>query len=96
VLQAVASTAARLCDVPDAVIYRVDGDVLQLAARRGSIPVPAVDDPIPVNRATVVGRSAVDRQTVRVDNLATADETEFPLGRAYATAWGTEPLHAVA
>ena len=39
VLDAVAQSAAKLCDARDAVIYRVDGDILQRVAICGSIPI---------------------------------------------------------
>ena len=38
VMDAVAESAARLCEAKDAVIRRVDGDVLRLVAHYGSIP----------------------------------------------------------
>ena len=38
VLDAVAESAARLCEAVDASIFRVDGDQLRLAAHHGSIP----------------------------------------------------------
>ncbi len=40
VLDAVASTAARLCEARDAVIFRIEGSELRLAAKHGSIPTP--------------------------------------------------------
>ena len=38
VLDVVAENAARLCDANDAVIYRVDGDMLRLVAHYGPMP----------------------------------------------------------
>ena len=41
ILQAIARTAARLCDATDAQIYRVEGDQLRLVAIHGSLPACA-------------------------------------------------------
>ena len=40
VMNAVAESAARLCDSIDAQIYRVDGDIMRRVASHGSVPVP--------------------------------------------------------
>ena len=90
VLDAVASTAARLCDASDALIFRLDGDRLRQTARHdaGLIPGLRADDELPADRGSVTGRSVVDRRTVHVHDLAAADETEYPVGRAYQRRWG--------
>src|SRR5262249_55520351 len=46
VLDAIAASAARLCDSIDAVIYRPDGDVLQGVAIFGPIPIRSTPLPI--------------------------------------------------
>ena len=76
VLDAVAESAARLCEASDAVIYRVDGDVLQRVAIRGSIPMRS--EPLRIGRGTVTGRSVVDRQVVHVHDIDAEPEAEFP------------------
>jgi signal transduction histidine kinase len=87
VMDAVAERAARLCDAADALIFRVDGDVLRLAAHYGPFPLrPAVasgQEGMPVNRGSVTGRAFVDRKTIHVHDLAAESETEFPEGRMY-------------
>jgi hypothetical protein len=51
VLDAVAASAARLCEAIDASIWRVDGDRLRLVAHHGPIPhVPASEFSIPLAR----------------------------------------------
>src|SRR4029453_15015884 len=41
-----------------------------------------------IHRGWVAGRAVVDAQTVHVEDLANADEAEFPLGRAIAIQFG--------
>ena len=49
ILQAIARTAARLCDATDAHIYLVEGDRLRVAAVHGSVPtVRPVGQTIPI------------------------------------------------
>src|SRR5215469_12836790 len=75
-LNAVAESAARLCEADDASIFRIDGDVFHRLARFGSIPIQVA---VPaVSRDTVVGRAVVDRQTLHIHDLAAELETEFP------------------
>ena len=75
VLDAVAESAARLCDATNAQIYRVEGNVLRLAACHGSLPAT---EEIPITRGSLVGRAVLDRQTVHIHDLAAEIETEFP------------------
>ncbi len=74
VLDAVAESAARLCDAGNAHFYRVEGNVLKLMAYYGSLPAT---EEIPITRGGVIGRAFVDRQTVHIHDLAAAVETEF-------------------
>jgi signal transduction histidine kinase len=84
VLYAVAENAARLCDANNAVIFRLEGDLLRLVASYGEIPATSkAREGIPVNRDTVIGRAASDRQTIHVHNLA-AQDSEFPVGSQHA------------
>ena len=94
VLDAVASTAARLCDASDALIRRLDGNVLRLVASHGSIPAPAIGEQLPIDRGSFSGRAFVDRQTIHVPDVAAAAEAEFPVGRAYATRFGFRSIVA--
>ena len=88
VLDAVASTAARLCGASEAVILRIDGDVLRFVAHYGSIPAPAIAEDLPLDRGLVSGRAVIDRRTIHAHDLAAADEAEFPLGGAFARRFG--------
>src|SRR5262249_34196947 len=76
VLDVVAENAARLCDANDAHILRAEGGILQRVAVYGSMPVVPMQRPI--TRGTPAGRAVLDRKTMRVHDLATELETEFP------------------
>jgi signal transduction histidine kinase len=76
VMDAVAQNAARLCGAIDAVIFRVDGDVLRIVAVYGTLPHGR--EVIPLTRDSVTGRVVVDRQTIHLHNLGAAFEAEFP------------------
>jgi GAF domain-containing protein len=76
VLDAIASSAARLCEANDALIDRVDGDVLQQVAAYGPMPVAEIRRPL--TRGTPVGRAIIDGQTIHVHDILAELETEFP------------------
>jgi signal transduction histidine kinase len=92
VLDAVAESAARLCDATDAQIYRVEDDLLKHVAGYGSIPHPAGDRPI--SRDAVAGRAVVDRQTIHVHDLAAELDNEFPGSKARQAISGTRTVLA--
>ena len=80
VLDAVAENAARLCDANNVEIFRLEDNLLRLAASYGEIPVVIhARQGVPVNRDTVTGRAACDRRTIHVHDLA-AEEGEYPVG----------------
>ena len=84
VLDAVAENAARLCDANNAEIFRLENNLLRLAASYGEIPVVIhACQGVPVNRDTVTGRAACDRRTIHVHDLA-AEEGEYPVGSSNA------------
>ena len=84
VLDAVAENAARLCDANNAEIFRLEDNLLRLAASHGEIPVVIhAYQGVPVNRDTVTGRAACDRRTIHVHDLA-AEEGEYPVGSSNA------------
>src|SRR5450631_1628583 len=84
VLDAVAENAARLCDANNVEIFRLEDNLLRLAASYGEIPVVIhAYQGVPVNRDTVTGRAACDRRTIHVHDLA-AEEGEYPVGSSNA------------
>jgi GAF domain-containing protein len=81
VLDVVAENAARLCEADDALIRRLDGNVIRLVAHYGRIPPGGGPDPL-VNRGSVPGRAIIDRQAIHVHDL-TAEVNEFPESKLY-------------
>jgi signal transduction histidine kinase len=91
VLDALAERAARLCEASNAQIYRVDGNMLRLAACHGSLPATGE---IPVLRSSVLGRVFLDRRTIHIDDLAAQVETEFPAAKEAQERFGHRTLLA--
>jgi signal transduction histidine kinase len=79
VFDAIARSAARLCDAFDVVVHSVDGDVLRLVAHHG--PIPASD--VRLHRGTVGGRTVIERRVIHTRDLQT-EVDEFPEGSAIA------------
>jgi len=93
VLDAIAESAARLCDGNDAIIQRVDGDTIRPMAHYGSIPLQRQTG-WPVNRGSVTGRAVVDRRTVHVHDLAAESDAEYPVGKLHQRELGTRTVLA--
>jgi hypothetical protein len=72
-LEAIAESAARLLDVTDADIMRVEGDALRLIAKHGPSQQRPVGSIRPINRDWVAGRAVIDRTTVQVPDLQAAE-----------------------
>ena len=96
VLDEVAESAVRLCAAEDASIRLVDGNLLRLGAHYGTIPMTGAEQDRRMNRHSVMGRAAVDRQLIHVEDLQVSADTEFRrnkvLGRVIHTMLATPLL----
>jgi signal transduction histidine kinase len=75
VLEAVAESAARLCEAPDVSIFLHEADHLRVAARHGPIPS---DTSLPLSRASGVGEAVLAGRTVHVADMQT-ELDRFPI-----------------
>jgi GAF domain-containing protein len=95
VLDALAKSAAQLCEAYDAVIWRPAGDRLLLVAHHGPIPLGAIGEfTIPLVRGTGNGRSVLDGRTVHVADIQ-AEAAEFPEGSKNARRTGHRTILSV-
>src|SRR5215831_15643286 len=90
VFEAIAESAARLCEAADvSVWFRQDGDTIRLAARHGStIPTGRVGEfTLPIDRGTSPGRAVLEGRTIHVRDMQTEID-EFPEGSQFARQFG--------
>jgi signal transduction histidine kinase len=93
VLASVAEHAARICEAQFADIFIVEDDVLRVIAGLGEIGRP-VDEPFPLDRSTIAGRTVIDMQPVHVADVQQAGN-EFVLAHAYAQKFGHRTILGV-
>ncbi len=95
VFEAIARSAARLCDAIDAAIHRLDGASMRVVAHHGPIPLSQIllDEGRLLDAGSVTGRAILERRRIHVEDLASADE--FPLGRDAARRLGYRTTLAV-
>jgi PAS domain S-box-containing protein len=80
VLDKVAEHAARLCDASNARIWRLEENLLRLAASYGESSATLDGrEGLPADRDTVTGRAACDRRTIHVRDIS-AEVIEYPVG----------------
>jgi GAF domain-containing protein len=80
-LNAVAERASKLCDAAESTIVLVDGDALRCVALFGSTSSLAEGELMPLTRGSVTGRAVIDHTLIHMEDLASASEEEFPVGR---------------
>ena len=91
VLDAICTSAARLCEAYDSTIWRPDGDRLVPAAHHG--PIAQVQS-LPLVRGTIGGRTVLDKRTLHIaDIYAQADV--FPESRELARRLGFRTVLSV-
>jgi signal transduction histidine kinase/HAMP domain-containing protein/putative methionine-R-sulfoxide reductase with GAF domain len=98
VLQAVAERAAHLCAAPFARVLLVEGETLQPAASyedetSGATRVAFVA--VPLNRSSVTGRAALDRQTIHCADIVPLLDSDYPDARENARISGFRAVLAV-
>ena len=77
VLDVVAKNVVRVCGAQDALIWRLDGNSVKLAAINGLLPASQIGAERLLDPGTILGRAVSDRKTVHIHDLAAA-EAEFP------------------
>jgi GAF domain-containing protein len=96
ILDAVARTAARLCEASDALIYRLEGATFRPVARHGRLHSPReLGETVPVSRAGIAGRAVLERRAIHIRDLATAARRRFPAAREVQRALGLRTVLAM-
>jgi GAF domain-containing protein len=90
VFDAIARSAASLCEAFDAVVFTVDGNMLRLVAHHGALPASDV----PLHLGTVGGRTVIERRVIHSRDLQ-AEVDEFPEGSAFARRLGHRTVLSV-
>src|SRR5712692_3013480 len=92
VLDAIAETAARLCDASNGTIILSDGEALRMEAHYGPL-ARQIGTKLPIDRRYVSGRAFIEGHPLHVDDLSEA--ADFPLGRQMAARLGIRSFLAV-
>src|SRR5262249_26915754 len=85
VFAAVLASAARLCDAPDATMFRGDGDVFRLAAHQGPITPDPLGTPPRLTASNPPPRPVLEETPINVADLH-AEIGKYPEGSAFARA----------
>jgi signal transduction histidine kinase len=90
VFDAIAQSAAWLCEADDVIVLRVEGDVLRLVAHHGAIPA----SDLALVHGMLGGRTVIERRVVHVKDLQ-AERDEYPEGSAKAREYGHRTVLSV-
>ena len=81
VLDAIADSAARVCNADDASIRIVEDNILRLMTHKGPIPFFMTAE-LPISRDSVAGRAVIDNELIHIEDMGTSlNRTEFPDGQ---------------
>jgi signal transduction histidine kinase/HAMP domain-containing protein len=95
VLDAVAGSAAQLCNATDAQIWLVEGDKVRRAAAHGSIFTPNLEEGRAISRSVAGCRAVLDRDIVHIPDISAPDaQTEYPDSWALAQKSGVRTILA--
>jgi signal transduction histidine kinase/HAMP domain-containing protein/putative methionine-R-sulfoxide reductase with GAF domain len=79
VMDAVVESAARLCGAQNAQIFQIEGTTMRLVARHGPVTSSLeAGETRPLTRGSVSGRVALERRTLRIDDLRVNLQAEYP------------------
>jgi GAF domain-containing protein/anti-sigma regulatory factor (Ser/Thr protein kinase) len=78
VLDAIATSALRLCAASDVVIERLEGDRFYNAAHAGALMKGLVGLPLPLTRHFPGGRAILDRRRIIIDDMQQVAASEYP------------------
>ena len=92
VLNAVAESAAKLCEAYDCIIFLKEGELLVVKARYGSIPIDY--DSLPLERGYMSGRAFLDSRVIHLHDATEATDA-FPEGSAISARDGYRTVLAV-
>ncbi|HTY81120.1 MAG TPA: GAF domain-containing protein, partial [Candidatus Bathyarchaeia archaeon] len=79
ILEAIARTAARLCEAREAQIVLAEGENLVIVAQHGSLRAHrTLGEPFPLSRGSVYGRAALEHRVIHVRDLKAVFRTQYP------------------
>ncbi|HZO30106.1 MAG TPA: GAF domain-containing protein [Chloroflexota bacterium] len=89
VLDAITESAARLCGTEIALLFRIEGEAMRVAATFGT-PVPGLErgTRTPMDRTSGTGRAILERRTVHITDAATLPDDEFLITRQFQRTGG--------
>jgi GAF domain-containing protein len=94
VFNAILENATRICEAQIAEIILAENSAVRVAAGHGDAQRLAVDEMVPLDRSTVMGRSICDQKTIHVADLQNAGD-EFASGREFAKKFGHRTILCV-